>query len=103
MDLYGMQASDDTSDELNISHLPLRFRLQLESSLDEPGFHFLWKRYPPEKWVAYKVEQAAACDHELDVPIRDDGKPYALTLTIPWSEGNISCCYRQDKGMDDLP
>jgi hypothetical protein len=72
-----------TQDELNIGHPP-RGLDQLESSLDEPGSHFS-EQHILRSGLPTAVEQAAACDHELCVPIRDD-ETLRHCLAIPWSK-----------------
>lgn len=78
MELLGMQAGDDGGDDLNVRHLP-------------KGEDFNWNRpqltrfpapseadVPPQDWIKHKTDQLEATAAVLQVPMRDDGKPYSI-------------------------
>jgi hypothetical protein len=64
MDLYGMQASDDTSWQLNISHLPWGLNFNWNRPMMNPRVSIFSERDNFLRNGLPGVGQAAACDHE---------------------------------------
>ena len=83
IDLLGMGACNDESDELNIQSLPKGLSFNWNPPLQKRSLVPHEKNIPPQNWVMHKVGENAESNHILHIPVRDDGKPYTIDSLYP--------------------
>ena len=42
-----------------------------------------WTKFKPENWIGKKVDVMFLCPLTLEIPKKEDGKPFSYTLTLP--------------------